>query len=83
MIVSDFFMDWEFAPVKVVFQPNETGSALMHARPKDDAEMEGTERHILTLKKISHGLISHVQTKIIDIIDNDGMARLIPNTSYL
>ncbi|XP_061185496.1 uncharacterized protein LOC133193551 [Saccostrea echinata] len=68
---ADFFLDWEVVPLKVVFQPNESGISIMYARPKDDAVIEGTERHLLTLKRISNGVVSLVRSKLVDIIDND------------
>ncbi|XP_052683580.1 uncharacterized protein LOC128163927 [Crassostrea angulata] len=74
-MISDFtagiFNDWEFSPLKITFLANQSGSAIMYARPKDDDTVEGTERFVLSLKKISRKLVSHVQSKVVDIIDND------------
>lgn len=68
---ADIYNDWEFSPMKITFPANQSGSAIMYARPKDDDMVEGTERFVLSLKKISRKLVSHVQSKVVDIIDND------------
>lgn len=72
LISKDIYNDWEFSPMKITFPANQSGSAIMYARPKDDDMVEGTERFVLSLKKISRKLVSHVQSKVVDIIDNDG-----------
>nr|XP_022308135.1 uncharacterized protein LOC111114138 [Crassostrea virginica] len=74
-ILSDFnpeiHQDWEFSPVKLTFQANQSGSAIMYARPKEDDIVEGTERFVLSLKRISNRMVSYVKSKLVEIIDDD------------
>ena len=67
----EIHQDWEFSPVKLTFQANQSGSAIMYARPKEDDIVEGTERFVLSLKRISNRMVSYVKSKLVEIIDDD------------
>ena len=43
----------------------------MYARPKEDDIVEGNERFVLSLKRISNRMVSYVKSKLVEVIDDD------------
>lgn len=58
--------------MKIMFLVNQFGFVIMYVWLKDDDMVEGIEWFVLFLKKILWKLVFYVQSKVVDIIDNDG-----------
>lgn len=72
LIFKDIYNDWEFLFMKIMFLVNQFGFVIMYVWLKDDDIVEGIEWFVLFLKKILWKLVFYVQSKVVDIIDNDG-----------
>lgn len=72
LIFKDIYNDWEFLFMKIMFLVNQFGFVIMYVWLKDDDMVEGIEWFVLFLKKILWKLVFYVQSKVVDIIDNDG-----------